>query len=58
MQMQAKYRNSHFTGFFFSLKFVSSSFDSITSLEVISESSIILAKFFSFSKLHVAGFQT
>ena len=51
---------------FFSLKFVSSNdlaaasslYDSIISSHVIAESSIILAKYFSFSQLHVAGFQT
>ena len=47
---------------FFSLKFiqtvfVSSSYDSIISSHAIAESSIILAKYFSFLQLHVAGFQ-
>ena len=50
-----------------SLKFVSlydlaPSFDSasvsITSSHIITESSIILAKYFPFSQSHVAGFQT
>ena len=48
---------------FFSLKFVgtvfiSSPYDSITSSHVITESSIILAKYLSFSQLLVAGLQT
>ena len=47
-----------FTGCFFSLKFVSSSYDSIISSHTTVESSIILATYFSFSQLHVAGFQT
>ena len=47
----------------FSLKFVgivfiSSLYDSITSWQIIAESSIILAKYFPFSQLHVAGLQT
>ena len=47
---------------FFSLKFVgivfiSSSYNFITSSYLITESSIILAKYFPFSQLHVAGFQ-
>ena len=51
-----------FTSCFFSLKFVgivfvSSSYDSITSSYVIAELSIIRAKYFPFSQLHVAGFQ-
>ena len=37
--------------------FVSSSYDSIISSHVITKSSIILAKYFPFSQLHVAGFQ-
>ena len=41
----------------FPLKFVSSSYDSITSSQIIAESSIMLAKCFPFSKLHVEGFQ-
>ena len=40
----------------FPLKFVSSSYDSITSSQIIAESSIMLAKCFPFSKLHVEGF--
>ena len=48
---------------FFSLKFVgivfiSSSRDSITSTQIIAESSTILAKYFPFLQMHVAGFQT
>ena len=39
------------------LAFVSSSYDSIISSHVITKSSIILAKYFPFSQLHVAGFQ-
>ena len=47
---------------FFVLKFVvvvfvSSSYDSIISSHVINKSSIILAKYFPFPQLHVAGFQ-
>ena len=52
----------HFTGYFFSLKFVgiviSSSYNFITSWQIMVESSIILAKHFPFSQLHIAGFQT
>ena len=48
---------SRFTGCFFSLKFVSSSYDSIISSHIIAESSIILAKYFPFSQLHVAVYQ-
>ena len=33
-------------------------FDSITSSHIIAESSLIHAKYFPFSQLHVAGFQT
>ena len=65
--MQVKYRIFFcFTVYFISLKFigivfVSSSFDlafvSIISSYVTTESSIILAKYFPFSQLHVAGFQ-
>ena len=48
---------------FFSLKFVkiifaSLSYDSIILSHEIAESSIMLAKFFPFSQLHVAEFQT
>ena len=55
-----------FTGCFFSLKFVgivfvSSTYDlasaSIISPDVITESSIIFAKYLPFLQLHVAGFQ-
>ena len=47
---------------FFSLKvfgivFISSSYDSITSSHVITVT-IILAKYFPFSQIHVLGFQT
>ena len=53
-----EYRNFVFCKlYFFSLKFISSSYESITSSHVITESSIILAKYFPFSQLHVAGFQ-
>ena len=43
---------------FFSLKFVSSSYDSITSSHLIAELPIILAKYFLFSQLHAEEFQT
>ena len=46
-----------FTECFVSLTFVSPSYDIITSSQIIAESSIILAKYFPFSQLHVAGFQ-
>ena len=57
------YKHCVFTGYFLSLKFVgivyiSSSYDFITSSQILAESSIILAKYFSFSQLHVTGFQT
>ena len=43
---------------FFSLKFLGTVFVSpIISSQVIAESSIILANYFPFSQLHVAGFQ-
>ena len=58
--MQVKYR---LQVAFFSLKFVkivfvSSSYDSIISSHVVTESSVILGKSFPLSRLHVAGFQT
>ena len=64
--MQAKYRNFVFYKWLFSLKFVSvslsfelaSSSTAIISSHIIAESSIIRAKDFPFSQLHVAGFQT
>ena len=43
---------------FFSLKFVSSSYDSITSSHLIAELPIILAQYFLFSQLHAEEFQT
>ena len=48
---------------FFSLKFVKiffifSSYDFITSSQMIAESSMILAKYFPFSQIHLLGFQT
>ena len=56
--MQVKYRNLVFYKLYsFSLELVSSSYDSIISSHVITESSIILAKYFPFSQLHVEGFQ-
>ena len=56
--MQVKYRNLVFYKLHsFSLELVSSSYDSIISSHVITESSIILAKYFPFSQLHVEGFQ-
>ena len=36
--------------------FISSSYDSITSSQIVTESSIIHAKYFPFSQLHVAEF--
>ena len=62
--MQVKYRIFCVSEVaFFSLRFVrivfiSSSYDSITSSQIIAESSIILAKNFPFSQIHEAGFQT
>ena len=43
---------------FVGIVFISSSYDFITSSQIIAESSIILAKYFPFSQLHVTGFQT
>ena len=63
MKMQVKYRNFAFDSLLlFSLKFVgivfiSSSYNSITSPQIIVKLSIILAKYFKFSQIHVAGFQ-
>ena len=54
--MQVKYRKFVFYKLYF--VFDSSLFDSIISSNVITESSIILAKYFPFSQLQVAGFQT
>ena len=61
--MQVKHRKCVFRATYFSLKFVaivfiSLSCDSITSSQIILESSIILTKYSPFSQLHVAGFQT
>ena len=42
---------------FFSLKFVSLSYDSVISSHVIIESSIILTKYFPFSRLHEEEFK-
>ena len=52
-----------FLSYIFSLKFVgmvliSSAYDFITSSQITIKSSIIFAKYFSFSQLHVAGFET
>ena len=60
--MSAKYKNFAFYRLLFSLKFVgfvfaSSSYDSIISSRVIAESSIIFAKYFPFSQLHIEGFK-
>ena len=46
------------SGKFFQIVFISSSYDSVTSSHVITKTSIILAKYFLFSQLHVAEFQT
>ena len=48
----------HLQADFFLLKFVSLSYESTTSSHIIAESFIILAKYFPFSQIHVAGFQT
>ena len=56
--MQVKHKNVTFYRLLFSLKFVSSAPASITSSQIIAELLIILAKYFSFSQLRVAGFQT
>ena len=65
MIKQVKYRNFAFYRFFFcfllklvGIAFVSSSYDSVNSSHVFTESSIMLAKYFPFSQLHVAGFET
>ena len=52
--MQVKYRNFTFDRLLFSLKFVSLSYDSIISSHVMTESFIIIPKYFSFLQ-HVAG---
>ena len=48
--MQVKYRD--FTVFVFFI------YDSIISSHIIAESSVVLAKYFPFSQLHVAEFET
>ena len=56
--MQAKYKNCiFFASKFVGTVFVCSFYDSVTSSHVITESSVILAKYFLFWQLHVAGFQ-
>ena len=60
--MREKYTNFVFYRLLFPLKFVENVFvywtsESIISAHVITESSLILAKYFPFSQLHVAGFQ-
>ena len=50
------YRLLSFLLKFVGIVFVSSSYDSITTSHVIAELSIILAKYFLFSQLYVAGF--
>ena len=56
MKMQAKYRK--FVFYRLLVKFVSFPYDTIISSHIIAELSIILAKYFPFLQLHVAGFQT
>ena len=59
--MQVKYRNfASYRLLSFHLKFfvfISLSYDSMTLSHIIAESSIILAKYFPFSQLHVEGLQ-
>ena len=59
MKKQVKYRIVFVLNIaFVSLKFVITVFiSSLISLHVITESSIILAKYLPFLQLHVAGFQ-
>ena len=60
MKMQVKYRDFLFHRFilFFPLKFVGTVFiPSKISSHVITESSIIFAKYLSFPQLHEEGFQ-
>ena len=54
-----KYRNFVFKGYLFFIKicFCFLVYDSIISSHVIVELSIILAKYFAFSQLHVEGFK-
>ena len=55
--MQVKYRNFSFCKLLFSLKFVGIVFvSSLISSQLITESSILLAKYLPFSQLHVEGF--
>ena len=60
--MQTKYMNFEFYRLQFLLKFVgivsvSSSFVSVVSSHVIAKTSVILAKSFPFSQIHVPGLQ-
>ena len=60
--MQVKYKFYVLWVNFFSLKlvgiaFISSLYDSITSSQIIAESSIMPATYFPFSQVDVAGFQ-
>ena len=56
--MQVRYRNVVFYRLLFSLKLVGTVFvSSMISSHEITESSIILAKYFPFSQLHVLGLQ-
>ena len=58
--MQVKYKSLRFTGYYLFIKiFIKKFFIEyfITSSQIIVESSVILAKYFQFSQLHVAGLQ-
>ena len=56
--MQVKYRNFVFYMLLFSLKFIGIVLvSSIILSHVLTESSVILAKYFPFAQVHVARFQ-
>ena len=46
--MQGKYRNFEFYRLLFSVKIVSSSYDSVTLSQIVAQLSIVLAKYFPF----------
>ena len=56
IKVKVKYRNFVFYKLYFLFKFVY--FMSMVSSHVITESSVILAKYLPFSQTHVLGFQT
>ena len=59
--MQVKYKNFAFYRLlskeWVGVVFLSSSYDFIAPSQIMVESFIIIAKYFSFSQLHIAGFQ-